>query len=310
MLLSQSARADEVDDLVAHGEALAKKSEFTSAIEAFKAADAKRPRAKHACLIGLVYTRRELWPQAELFFALCRKRATADDPLPKWMDEALAQLNAKLTAAGAAPVTIVVKPAEAHARITVSSFAPDEVFEPQTIHLSPGRHTFDVTADSYAPASREVIVTDASPQTVTIELQSTADAAREAAADAAARAPVAQPVAVVRSLPPPPSRSKVPLIVMAGGVALGVAGGLYDVLALKPARDRLASSADDAIYDSRLHLFHFRRDVTVGLYAGTIAALATAVVLRYTVFRGEEAPVAIGASVEQGGAVVTLGWMR
>ena len=43
------ARADEVDDLVTRGEALAKQSEFSSAIEVFKSADALRPRAKPAC---------------------------------------------------------------------------------------------------------------------------------------------------------------------------------------------------------------------------------------------------------------------
>jgi len=293
------ARADQVDDLVARGEALAKQSEFSSAIEVFKSADALRPRAKHACLIGLVYTRRELWPQAELFFALCRARATTDDPLPKWIDEAQQQLTAKLTAAGAAAVTIVVAPAEAHAHITVSSFAPDEVFEPRTIHLAPGRHVFDVTADGYVAASREVVIATSEPQTVTIELRSTADVAAEAARRATAPAPPA---------PAPPAspaqpRSIVPTVIVLGGAALALAGGAVELFALKPARDRLAASQDVALFDARLSSFRDRRDLTIGLYAGAVAAVATGIVLRYTVF-------AVGASVERGGGVVTLAWSR
>jgi hypothetical protein len=300
--LARPALADDVDDLVAKGEALAKASEFTSAIEAFKAADTLRPRAKHACLIGLVYTRRELWPQAELFFARCRARATADDPLPKWIDGAQQQLVTKLTAAGAAPVTIVVAPQAAHAHITVSSFAPDEVFEPQTIHLAQGRHTIDATADGYAAVSREVVVTTSEPQTISITLRSTFDIA--AAAAAVIHAP---PVAV-----PPPAlpRSSVPTIVVFGGVALGLAGGAFQLFVYKPAHDRLVSAPDETIYNDRIASFKDRRDITIGLYVGATVAVATGVVLRYTVFGGRESPVAVGAMVDSGGGIVSLAWSR
>jgi len=43
-----TARADDVDDLVAKGEDAAKQLQFSQAIQAFKAADAKRPRASRA----------------------------------------------------------------------------------------------------------------------------------------------------------------------------------------------------------------------------------------------------------------------
>src|SRR4051812_16006045 len=72
-------------ELSARGEQLAKEGRFSEAITAFKAADAVEPRAKHACLIALAYTRRELWPQAEIFLDLCRTRATATDPVPDWV---------------------------------------------------------------------------------------------------------------------------------------------------------------------------------------------------------------------------------
>src|SRR5207244_1267948 len=82
------AFADDVADLEARGQELAKASEYSQAIEVFKQADAKRPRAAHACMIGLAYLRRELWPQAELFLALCEHRAVPGDQPPDWIDEA------------------------------------------------------------------------------------------------------------------------------------------------------------------------------------------------------------------------------
>ena len=99
VLSARIARADDVADLEARGEELARQSEYTQAIEAFKAADLRKPRATHACMIGLAYMRRELWPQAELFLALCEKRATPGDQPPSWIDEAEHQLAAKLSAA-------------------------------------------------------------------------------------------------------------------------------------------------------------------------------------------------------------------
>src|SRR5688500_16173875 len=144
--LAVPARADEVDDLVAKGNALAQKSEYTQAIAAFKQADAKRPRAAHACMIGLAYMRREAWPQAELFLALCEKRAVPGDQPPDWVDAAHQQLASKLSAAQIPAITIEVTPPHAGARLTVSSFAPDEVFDPQTIHLAPGVHVIQLTA--------------------------------------------------------------------------------------------------------------------------------------------------------------------
>src|ERR1043165_4727656 len=127
------AHADEVDDLEAKGQELAKQSEDTQAIAAFKQADARRPRAAHACMIGLAYMRREAWPQAELFLALCEKRAAPGDQPPDWTDEAEKQPRQKLSAAQIPAVTIDVSPANVGARLTVSSFAPDEVFDPQTL---------------------------------------------------------------------------------------------------------------------------------------------------------------------------------
>lgn len=298
LCVATAARADGVDDLVAQGEALAKQSDYTRAIDAFKKADAIRPRAKHACLIGLVYTRRELWPEAELFFTLCRARATADDPLPPWIGDAEQQLAAKLAETGAAAVTIKVRPLDARVSISVSSFAPDEAFPPRTIHLARGRHVLEVSAPGYASVSREVVVETGDPQTVEIELQTT-----QAAAEAAARA--RRPI-VLRE----PPRSNVPLYLALGGLALGLGGGAFDYFVVKPQYDKLSSAPTDAVFDRSTGAYRTDRDVAVAMYAGAAAAVVTGVVLRFTVYAHAEPPVRISGALDPRGAIVTIGWSR
>src|SRR4051812_38168470 len=109
LALHGSARADEADDLATQGEELARRAEYAQAIEKFKAADRARPRALHACMIGLAYLRRQLWPQAEVFLARCRKRAVGTDTLPEWMADAEAQLTTQLASAPVTAVEIIVK---------------------------------------------------------------------------------------------------------------------------------------------------------------------------------------------------------
>src|SRR5258706_13610619 len=74
-------------ELQAHGETLAQERRYTEAIEAFKAADKLEPNATHTCLIALAYTRRELWPQAEIFMARCHVLAVTGG-LPDWVPDA------------------------------------------------------------------------------------------------------------------------------------------------------------------------------------------------------------------------------
>jgi hypothetical protein len=62
--VARLAHADDVADLEKRGQELAKQNEYTQAIDAFKRADRLAPRAAHACMIGLAYLRREMWPQA------------------------------------------------------------------------------------------------------------------------------------------------------------------------------------------------------------------------------------------------------
>jgi hypothetical protein len=278
------ARADELTDLEAKGEALAKDSEYTQAISAFKAADLLKPRASHACMIGLAYMRRELWPQAELFLALCEKRTAPGDQPPDWIDDAEHQLAAKLSAAQIPAVTIVVQPAGADAHLAVSSFAPDERFAPQTIHLSPGKHILEVTATGYRDQEKEITVRPAQPQTVVFALESVA------------------PVPAPRIAPAGPSsrRSTIPWIVMGAGTALVGIAALYDLGALQPARDHLLHAESSAAYDAYTGDFSSARVATIGLFAAGALAITAGVALRYTVF----------ADVTPHGGAIVVGWRR
>jgi hypothetical protein len=279
------ARADDVDDLVARGEAYGKDGEWTKAIDAFKAADAQRPRAQHACLIGLAYTRRELWPQAELFLARCRQRATTDDPAPEWIADAEATLTQKLAGVNAVAVTITVGPPGAAAEIAVTGFAPDETFSPRTLHLAPGSYTLRVSAPGYLPEAREIAL-GAAPQ---VEV-----------AFALHRPPTTRYV--------PPSRIGTAILIGGGALALGAIG--YHALALRPAHGDLDDAGSQAAYDEHLPTFRHRRAIAVGLYAGAAATLVVGAILKATVFRGHEVPVQVSATVQDGGAAFALEWQR
>ena len=143
-------------ELVARGEELARSGEFSRAIVAFKQADKLHASAANACRIGLAYTRRELWSQAELFFARCKDRATAADPPPPWLAAAETALTAKLAEIDAAPIDVRVD--APGALISISSFPPDEQFAPRAIHLSPGNYMIVARAPDREPAKVAVAV--------------------------------------------------------------------------------------------------------------------------------------------------------
>jgi hypothetical protein len=252
------------------------------AIEAFKAADAKRPRAKHACLIALAYTRRELWAEAELFLSICRQRATASDPLPTWITTAEAELRDKLALAGAAPVTIAVIPNDDGTLVTVSSFAPGETFAPRTIHLSPG--TYRITAIVHGTTvEQEVVIADATPRTVTLVVASS-------------------PIR-----PPPPLSHRVAIVLATGGVALVAAGFAYDEAALQGVRTYLATTPSPTAYRTRQPELASDQAITIGLWTAGAAAIVTAAILRWKPHRSEPR---VRATATPGGTIVTIGWSR
>jgi hypothetical protein len=284
LAVARSAYADDVDDLVAQGESLAKQAEWSRAIDAFKAADAKRPRAKHACLIGLAYTRRELWAEAELFVSICKQRATADDPMPDWAEEAQRTLSAKLAASNADAIAITVTPPTALAMVNVSSFAPGETFTPRTIHLAPGTHVITVTAPGYKPSKRDITVTgNNSQQHIEVRLEPEHVAA-------------------------PPSQ--IPLYIAIVGGALLASAIAYDELVVQPAFDDLRNNDTALGYYTQLPDVDRKRHIAMGLFAAGGITVVTGLVLRLTVLRHREAAVTVGAAPRPGGGIMTLEWSR
>jgi hypothetical protein len=286
-------------ELQAKGEDLAKQGHFTEAIDAFKQADKIEPSATHACLIALAYTRRELWPQAEVWLALCQVRANAKDPLPEWAAAEQDQINERLAAANVAPVEIHVLPVDANAKLTVSDFAPDEQFSPRTIHLAPGLHTIKATAPGYLDAEQQIEIKDKGPQTVELTLHKPGSG---------------QPLPAGPA--PVPVHSNVPLYVMGAGAGLLVIGGVLHATYYKSAYDDLNAvskgmSGENAVtYGQKLGPWQTARDVTIGVYAAGAVTLGVGIILKYTVYKDHEEAPAVAIVPTSGGGMVSLGFTR
>jgi hypothetical protein len=289
--VSLEAWGDERADEQARGEELAKEGRFEDAIMAFKRADRIQPRAGHACLIALAYTRRELWSQAELFLDLCRQRANENDPLPKWFPRAEEEIKERLLAASVAPVTIEIRPSGAAAKLTVSSFAPDEVFEPRTIYLSIGSHVIFARADGYPDSQQTIQLRDKSPQRIVVDLQ----------------AAVVKPVQPPPPPPPPPGKRGTALLI--SGIAAGALGGAahlwmgYERRYLVDAR----ATDNETLYKTHSKRFDAARISAIGLYSVGAALLVTGAILRGT---SPETTTVSAVPTGDGGAMVVVGWQR
>jgi hypothetical protein len=286
------ARADTVGDLEAKGEELAKDGRFTEAIDTFKQADRFVPRASHACLIALAYTRREAWSQAELFFALCHQRTRPGDPLPDWLPKAEAQLAERLATANVALVDVKIEPANAHAFLTVSSFAPDEEFEPRKVHLTLGTHLITVKADGWETAGQSVTITSRDETAVVIKLHRVGEHP-------------AEPVARVSRVSSP-----VPWIVIGGGGAVGLVGVIFHVTQFRDAYNALNTAANDQVYKMKEGKYDTDRLITAGLYGVSAITIGIGVVLKYTTFRDREVPVQVVVNPVSGGGVISVEWWR
>lgn len=275
------AVANPAAELKTKGEDLARDGRYSEAIEVFKAADKLEPHASHACLIGLAYTRRELWPQAEVFMDQCHHRASAADPLPDWVAAADTQIKQRLATANVAAVELHTTPTEAGVALSVSDFLPDETFAPRTIHLPPGRHVVTAVATGYHSARIDVDIADRSPKRVEITLV---------------------PMTIAVS----PSRI-VPYAVLGAGVALLATGAVLTKWSYLPARDALARAYDGREYDQRYAAFSTRRTWTYGAYGLGALAVVTGVVLRMTKYADH---IELTSEPQPGGAVVGVAWRR
>lgn len=278
-------------ELQRRGEQLAKDGQFAEAIDAFKAADAIQVNAEHACLIGLAYSRRNLYGQAELFFGLCHKRAEQQGTaIPSWVAKVEREVRSRLDDAKLAPIKIVVKHGDG-AKIVVSAFAADEAFSPRTIHLPPGRHTITVTPADGAAIERRIVVEAADPQNVVIEL-----------------APEAGP--------PVPSierarSSHVGRNVAIAGLGIVAAGAVVHAAWYRSELAELEASQsppDVARYDAHVDSYRTARYVTVGLYAAGAATAIIGLVLHAT--RSAERGPVVSMVPAHGGGMFAVEWSR
>ena len=278
-------------ELQAEGEQLAKDSRFSEAIDKFKAADRMQPTAGHACLIALAYTRRELWPQAEIFLARCHERATPQDPLPDWVPVAEQQIQDRLATANAAAVTIDVSPPNAKAELTVSSFAPDEKFAPRTIHLPPGHHVIIAEADGFETARQDVDIATKDPKRVTIELH--------AKGEKTVLPPhqVVPPGPVAAEPSPWSKRLEIGGAIVAGAGLVATGFMSYEYYAAR-------NSAAD--WDSHIDTYRTSRIAAISLLAvgGGVA------ITGYLLHRHDERASVAAAPLPEGGAMIAVGWQR
>jgi hypothetical protein len=265
--------------LIHQGEDLARAGDFSHAIALFKQADHLRATAATSCRIGLAYTRRELWPQAEFFFSLCQSRATATEPVPTWLPAAQRQLTEKLAAVDAALIDLRVEPAGAAARLTISSFLPDEQFPPQPIHLTPGQHVLTAQAPGYASAHLTLTITRNVPQIVSLSL-----------------AP----------LPPPPTRGeRLRAVLWPVAAGLAVTGVAFHLLARdERATLQAAHDAHDPVaWDRHAGTFATYRDLTVASYVLATSALLAGYLLGRD---HDEAAPRLSAAAQPHGALLVL----
>ena len=186
--------------------------------------------------------------------------------------------------------------------LAVSSFAPDELFGPRTIHLPPGHHVIVARATGFMPTEQSIDVVDRTPQRIVVQL-----------------APVsAGPPAPPTDKPVTPvitahHASKVPTILIATGGGVLVAGAIVHLVAFRPARNDLQAASDrmnDIDWRKAEPRFDRWRLRTIGLYATGAVLLGTGIVLRQTVFKLHEASVQVGAIPTAGGGLVSVEWTQ
>lgn len=300
LVAAGDVRADQREELQAKGEQLAKDGRFGDAIESFKAADRIATRASHACLIALAYTRLERWPQAELFLATCHERAKAGDPLPDWVPLADQQIKERLRTARVAEVSFEVRPPVTGARITVSSFAPDEVFEPRTIYLPRGNHVIFAKAEGYADKQVTVQIKDLTPQTVVIDF----------APPAATPEPTPAPTPTPMPETPVKEPSRLGLYLMIGGGVAAIVGASSHVK-MGDAREPLVEANDENDpnkWDRNIENYRRLRAFTITCYVISAGLVVTGYVLRK---RSQRETASIAAvPLPEGGAFVSVGWSR
>lgn len=294
---SPAARA-EANALVKEGEEMAKAGRFTHAVERFKQADAKRPRAAHACFIGLAYLRHEALAQAELFFERCEERAAPSDAPPAWLPKAKSELKRKIAEGNVPSVTFSVT-TTASVRLIIVGWPADETFAPRGLPLPAGRYVLEATGDGL-PSKRQEFTVGSAPMKVLIDTTPPPLAPSPPAVETPTTP--SQVSTKPKAGPPvsPPNRRRTwGLVVGAVGLASAAGGGVAHVLA---ALDRSKMLVSEEEWDRHKASFTTKRTVAISGYSLGAALLSTAA---YLYFSGETPPVGVSAALGGGGVVVT-----
>jgi hypothetical protein len=178
----------------------------------------------------------------------------------------------------------------------VSSFAPDEVFEPRTIHLPFGTHVIFAKAEGYPDAQVTIEVKDKSAQHVTVDLTGKPTTTAPG------------PMGPTPPLPTKPAAKRGTPFLIAGGAAIAAGIGAsawwkyeYEVLQ-KANRD-----GDDKTWQDHSTRYDIAHVSTFVLYGGGIALIAAGVYLR---MKSPESPAVAAVPLPEGGAMVSVGWSR
>jgi len=238
VLLAATAYADPGDAELAEGKLLATQRRYKEAIVQFKAARVAAPaRPEPDCLVALAYRRLERWAQARLFLERCTQASTH----PDYYAQLVREISAGLQHAGLTEVRFTVNPSDA--RVSLASFADDEIVGAREIYLEPGRELVTVQAPGFPPQQRAIDVPASGPYDVLIDLTKP---------------------------PPTPSRASTYVFVASGGaIAIGI---VAHVLAASTRTD-LTTSAKT--YDAEAGTFKTERGIAIGAYA--VGAVGVAV---------------------------------
>jgi hypothetical protein len=262
----------------AAGQNAFKAGSYASALTEFQAADGIKPTPQAARMIGLCYDRLGKFPDA--IAAYDRFLAGAPANMATQVDETKAREEAirKL------PGKVHVETDPQGATISVDGTATPSV-SPADVEIAPGHHKLSFAAPGHDTVEREVDVTFASAQPLSVQLPASAAPPAPVAVAPLPEPPPPEP-------PPPPPEpaaeepqgpSRVPAYVFAGlAIAAAGVGTAYGVMAIGDKSDYdahpTASKADDG--ESHAHI----ADMAFG---AALALGVTSAVLLFTTSSGD-----------------------
>ncbi|HEY4015910.1 MAG TPA: PEGA domain-containing protein [Polyangiaceae bacterium] len=199
-------------------------------------------------------------PQAERYIGICEDKLGHFQEATSFYDKFLVHVPDKMGAQGdelrrreteirAMPGKIHIESNPAGATVTIDG-AEQSTHAPLDVDLNPGPHTIHLAEDGRLPADKQLDVTFASTQTLTVDLEAPPPPPEPPPPPPPPVAEAPPPAPPPPPPPPPPPRSKVPAYITGGlaVVAAGV-GTAFGVMALNDKSDfdknPTSATADD-----------------------------------------------------------------